>query len=174
MLLNGDVDFAITFPPLSGADIESRILIQDPIYLVIAGGHPLLRQATIYLRDLEQYELISLTADNPFASYCDELLSKKNVALSFRRVGYSKLMAIIDRERNQGKLLGLSSRKQFASWFGAGYRCLRIEDFNESLMTAVSWRKESSFAYEYKGLIKELEEDYDRIYYRNYSIMDPE
>ena len=49
MLQNGQIDFAITFPPLTGKNIESRILVHDTIQLAVAGGHPLLKQFTIHL-----------------------------------------------------------------------------------------------------------------------------
>lgn len=173
MLRNGQLDFAITFPPITGNNIESRVLFHDPIRLAVAGGHPLLKQFTIRLSDLEKYDLLSLTDDNPFVDYHNKLLNQKNQQLHFTQVGYNELMHIVERGRNKGQVISLTSQHQFLSWFGKGYRCMRIADLDEALVTAVSWRSDSYFAYEYKELIDYLEAEYTRIYFRNYRNMRP-
>ena len=174
MLKNGQVDFAITFPPLVGENIESRILIYDPICLAAAGGHPLLKQLKVTFEDLKKYELICLTRDNPFTRVCDDMLRHKNIRLRFREVSYNELMSEVEQNRNKGTLLSLTARKQFSSWYGKGYRCIPIADCDEALVTAISWRSDTDFGYEYKGLIESIERSYDRIYYRNYKNLKPE
>lgn len=173
MLQNGQVDFAIAFPPITGQNLESRVLIHDPIRLAVAGRHPLLEQFTIHLADLKPYRLLSLTTDNPFPAYCDTLLSQRNQELTFDRISYNDFLSAVDKGRNGGKILSLTTRQQFSCWLGKGYRCMRIADFDEALVTAISWRSDSYFAYEYKELIDILEARYERIYYRNYRNMRP-
>ena len=174
MLQNGQIDFAITFPPLTGRNVESRMLIRDPIMLAVAGGHPILKQYSIHLEDLAKYPLLSLTDDNPFTSYCDDLLRQHSAPpMRFEKISYHDLVSVVDQGRNGGKILSITTRKQFSSWFGRGYRCMHIADFDESLDSAICWRADSSFAYEYKELVDYLESSYDRVYYRNYRNMKP-
>lgn len=174
MLQNGMIDFAITFPPLKRKNVESHILVNDPLGLAIAGGHPILKKYKIRLSDLQSYKMVGLTGDNLFASYLNELLQKRNISIAQEEMGYNELMEVVERGKNKGEILAFSSRKQFASWFGTGYRYLPIVDFRESLVTAVSWKVDSMFSQEYKELVDYLEKWYDRIYYRNYTIFSPE
>ena len=174
MLQNGQIDFAITFPPLTGKNIESRILVHDPIQLAVAGGHPLLKQFTIHLEDLADYPLLCLTDDNPFTAYCDDLLRQHNAPpMHFQKVSYHDLVSLVDQGRNAGQIASITTRKQFSSWFGRGYRCMHIADFDETMDSAICWRIDSYFAYEYKELVDYLEKGYDRVYYRNYRNMKP-
>lgn len=174
LLQNGQIDFAITFPPITGENIESRILIRDPIRLAVAGRHPLLRQMHVRLEDLRPYRLICLTRDNPFSVFCDEFLRRKNIELSFQEVSYNELMTEVEKGRNRGELVGLTARNQFSSWFGRGYRSIPLDDCDEALITAISWLKDTDFPYEYKELIDRIEKGYDRVYYRNYKNLKPE
>ncbi len=174
MLLNGQLDFAITFPPISGTNIESRILVHDPIGLAVAGGHPLLHKMKIELDDLVCYPMMALTKDNPFAALMDQTLQRRGIRLMVREYSNNDLMRLIDKGRDGGKNLCFSSRKQFSSWYGRGYRWIPIADLEESLDTAVSWMKDADFGYEYKGLIQEIEKNYDRVYYRNYRNLKPQ
>ena len=173
MLLGRQIDFAISFPPISGKNIESRVLVRDPIYLAIAGRHPLLKKTRIYIEDLAPYTLLSLTRDNPFQRYVYQLLLNRNTSLRFEEHSYDELMRIIDNGRDSGEVISLTARNQFSSWYGRGYRCLPIEDFQEALITSVSWLRDADFPYEYKGLIDKIESGYDRIYYRNYRNIKP-
>ena len=174
MLLNGQVDFAITFPPITGDDIESRVLIRDPIQIAIAGRHPLLKKMKIRLEDLKDYPMICLTRDNPFTRVCEQFLAKKNLSLQMEEVNYNELMQRVEAGRDAGKVLCFTARNQFSSWYGRGYRCLPVEDLNEALITSIAWRKDADFGYEYKGLIEKIEKGYDRVYYRNYRNLKPE
>ncbi|MBO4819795.1 MAG: LysR family transcriptional regulator [Firmicutes bacterium] len=142
MLQNGQLDFCITFPPLSGENIESRILINDPIGLAIAGRHPLLKKDKIRLEDLKPYELTLLTKDNPFGMIFDEIMAKKNIKLKIHECSFDEIASEIEKGRDNGDLIGPSSRKQFSSWYGRGYRWLPIADVDESLVTAISWVKD--------------------------------
>lgn len=134
----------------------------------------MLKQFSIHLEDLADYTLLSLTDDNPFVAYCDDLLRQHNAPpLSFKKMGYSDLVSVAGQGRNAGEIISPTTRKQFSSWFGRGYRCMHIADFDEALISAICWRSDSYFAYEYKELVDYLEKGYDRVYYRNYRNMKP-
>lgn len=59
MLQNGMIDLAITFPPITGENVQNQVLIHDPLRLAVAGGHPLLKQMRVTLEDLQPYAFMS-------------------------------------------------------------------------------------------------------------------
>lgn len=168
MLQNGMIDLAITFPPITGENVQNQVLIHDPLRLAVASGHPLLKQMRVTLEDPQPYPLHIIKEDTEFHSLITGILRKKDVSLKLDEQAYADWCRLVDEGRNGGKLISITIQKQFALAFGKGYRSISIQDLPEAQVTSISWLSDSMFPYEHKGLLDMIAKGYDRIYYFNY------
>jgi DNA-binding transcriptional LysR family regulator len=72
-LEQGDVDFCISSPLLQGKDIESTMLLEEDIVLIVPAGHRLAGQASICLSEAKDEPFISLKIGYGLRDYTDHL-----------------------------------------------------------------------------------------------------
>ena len=118
MLVHGQLDFAITYPPITGSQIGSRTIYEDRIILTLSEEHPLAQKQNITVEDLGQYTFTVLTKANPFRQNCDNQLKKEGIKLSMVEYDYADYIQVLERNRGSDRLLDLPQRTAFKSGTG--------------------------------------------------------
>ncbi len=83
MISNGELDFALSFrSPEKFENVESHILFDNKMRIIVRKEHPLTKKQTVRLADLEEYELVlpavGLQARNTF----DNIIKDRNLTLN--------------------------------------------------------------------------------------------
>lgn len=91
LVSGGELDFALSFRSYEKYDnVESRILFDNKLSIIVREDHPLTRKNSVRLADLEEYELIlpsiGLQARSTFDSIISDRNLKLNVALEANEV----------------------------------------------------------------------------------------
>ncbi|NUU97129.1 LysR family transcriptional regulator [Marinitoga sp. 1138] len=73
LLEKGEIDFAITYPPLKSENIETVILFEDEIMLVIPENHHFSKNREISLYELKDEKFINLVDHYDFRKVTDEI-----------------------------------------------------------------------------------------------------
>ena len=75
MLLIRQVDFCLSIQPLMDRDIESTLLLSEPMYLLANVHSPFAAMSSVSIRDLENEPLISLPKGHAFRDLCETYYS---------------------------------------------------------------------------------------------------
>jgi LysR family cyn operon transcriptional activator len=82
LISNGDLDFALSFKSSEKFDnVESRILFDNKLSIIVREEHPLTRKAVVRLADLEDYELILPGVGLQARSAFDSILTERHLNL---------------------------------------------------------------------------------------------
>lgn len=82
MVSNGELDFALSFRSSERYDnIESHILFDNKLSIIVREGHPLLRKKFVRLADLEAFELLLPSHGLQARSTFDEIIEGRNLNL---------------------------------------------------------------------------------------------
>lgn len=164
MLNNGEIDLAITYPPIRGKQIGTHILYEDQIVLAASSRHPLASRRTVAAKELVNYRMHMLTRDNPFRRSCDELLDRRQITISGQEHDYAQFVELLEKSRFQDDFLTFTTKNSFDKWYGEGFSLCRIEDAELKQVTAVSWLLESGIQFRYKELLDMIEQEYCNVY----------
>ncbi len=164
-LLAKQIDFAITYPPITDGKIGCRSFLKDELVLAVSNSHPLAAKETITAEDLEHYQFTLLRSSNPFRRLCDELLRQKGITIQLKgEYDYSEFVRLVDLNRNGSGFLTFTVPNSFPKWFGDGYVCRTISDCKMYQITAVSWLLENNKNKKYNDLIDMIERHYREEY----------
>lgn len=82
LISNGDLDFALSFKSSEKFDnVESRILFDNKLSIIVREEHPLTRKKVVRLADLEDYELILPGIGLQARSAFDSILTERHLNL---------------------------------------------------------------------------------------------
>lgn len=62
-LARGQHDLVLTQMPVTSAELTSITLFREPLYLAMAGDHPLATKKAVHVKDLDGLDVLSLTAN---------------------------------------------------------------------------------------------------------------
>lgn len=171
MLKDGQLDFAITYPPIKTPEIANHVIYEDAIVLAVSSGHPLVcRECQGYaLRSFSLSELggcffTLLTRANPFRKNCDALLQKEGITISGREYDYADYIRVLEDSRHGDDFIAFTTENSFYKWYGDGFVCLPITGRALTQVTGVSWRTDSKVQYKYKELLDQIVSDYPAVY----------
>ncbi len=164
MLVHGQLDFAITYPPITGSQIGSRTIYEDRIILTLSEEHPLAQKQNITVEDLGQYTFTVLTKANPFRQNCDNQLKKEGIKLSMVEYDYADYIQVLERNRGSDRFIGLTTENSFQKWYGEGYVKREVENLNLVQVTSVSWLLNQKAQYRYSDLVEKIVQEYPSVY----------
>ena len=82
LVSEGELDFALSFRSSDKYDnIESHILFDNKLCVIVRDEHPLVRKQTVRLADLEEYELVLPSHGLQARSTFDEIIAGRNLNL---------------------------------------------------------------------------------------------
>lgn len=165
MLRQGDIDLAISYPPIQDEEINSRILFEEEIGIACGDRHPLAVADHVYPQDLEAYGFIMTHGDTYFRKNCEELCQRNQIHLRVDcEYNLSQYNSIIDRSRHSPTFATLTIAGTFQQRFGEGFVFRQIEGVSFHRSVALSWRKNGRIEREHPGLITQIEEIYEAVY----------
>lgn len=87
-LLSGDVDLAVTAPvPVDDPRLESQVLQEQQLVLVVQAGHPLAARRRVRIAELASEEFIGLTEGHGLRGITDELCAAAGFTPRYSFVG---------------------------------------------------------------------------------------
>lgn len=82
LVSEGELDFALSFRSSEKYDnVESHILFDNKLCIIVREGHPLLRKDFVRLADLEEYEMVLPSHGLQARSTFDEIIQERNLTL---------------------------------------------------------------------------------------------
>lgn len=138
LLEKGDIDFAITHPLLNNKNIESRVLIEDDILVVVPITHRLSHKKAIRLEELKNEHFINLTEHYDFRKLTDSM---------FERAGFKPNIIIegeftlIERMLKSGLGISIIPRTLLNLYPNFPAKTLKILNQNEKWSIGFSWLK---------------------------------
>lgn len=75
-LLNVDLDFCITFPPIQHQEIEGYTFLTEKILLAVPLSHPFAQRNSIHLNKIANDSFINFASENPFRKMTDQFCRK--------------------------------------------------------------------------------------------------
>jgi len=82
LVSDGELDFALSFRSSEKYDnVESHILFDNKLCIIVREGHPLLRKEFVRLADLEDYEMVLPSHGLQARSTFDEIIADRNLNL---------------------------------------------------------------------------------------------
>lgn len=165
MLEKGEIDLAITYPPIKGPGISSAVICAEKVGVAVPQTHPLAVCERIHPKDLEEYAFFGLTKEYRFRSCCDDLCEKNHIRVAYAlEYNYQESFRLIAQNQKQARYLGFVTRDTFLPWFGMGYLFREIDEGDFARMTAISWAENRKTQFKYSALITYIEENYERAY----------
>ena len=79
LLLNGQVDVVISSPGFYHPDVDSTVLLHDRFMVAVHPDHPLARQESATLWDLEHEKFVALQKGFPFRTQTDQLFANLGI-----------------------------------------------------------------------------------------------
>ena len=83
MLLTDQIDFAISYPPISNNQITTVSIMEEPIGLALPKDHALAQLDRVNIKDIHKLQVHGLTKQNYFRQMCDEFCLAHNVQPSY-------------------------------------------------------------------------------------------
>ena len=164
MLRTELIDLAITYPPVRGPEVASRLISREEVVLAVSEKHPLATKPHITLKDLSRHEFVCLTRANPFRRLCDMLMQERGVVRKYKEYDYLDYTKRIETERGGTAFLSFTTRGTFQKWYGKGYILRSVEDGGLVQETAVSWRTDSDIQYRHEDLLDQIVNEYLEAY----------
>ena len=157
MLLTGQIDFAISYPPIDHPLITTANILTEPIGLVIRPGHPLAVKRRLSFEDLKGVKIHGLTEHHTFRRLCDQICASQNVRLTYATEDeypdyYRRIL------HNDGHGAFFSTRDNFHMNFepAGDYLYLEIDNQIMCRTMGISYLTGGKKQYKYDGLIEYL------------------
>lgn len=165
MLRQGDIDLAISYPPIIDEEICTRILFEEEIGIACGDRHPLAEADHVCSRDLERYDFVMTHGDTYFRKNIEELCQRNHIQLRIAcEYNLSQYTSAVDHSRHSPVFATLTIAGTFQQRFGEGFVFRQIEDMDFHRSVALSWRKNGRIEREHPGLIAQIEEIYEAVY----------
>lgn len=163
LLLSKQIDFAITYPPLHNENLSSLNILTEDFALAISSGHPLAREESVSLQQMQKLKLIGLRRGHLLRNTIDELFIEHGCYLTYEHeFDYEDLFAYIKEHAGKEDTAAVCVADCFDSLYGDGYKLLPFRDVKLSRITAVSWLTNRKLQYKYKDLLDNIVENYSQ------------
>ena len=154
MLLNEQLDLAITYPPLTNHQLSSIPLCCEKNVLVVPDKHPLAGRASVSLKDLTDVAFIGNASDNHFRILCDELCGDCGFTPNYvKELDYQSMYQLIAQCAGGDQYAFFSPEDCFEETFGEGYQKITLAEKHMATITSVSWLTSRKIQFQYKDLI---------------------
>ncbi len=138
LLEKGEIDFAITHPLINNENIESRVLIEDEILIVVPLNHYLAKKNSVRLKDLSNEKFINLTEHYDFRRLTDEMFKKAGYVPNIIIEGE---LTLIERMLKKGLGITIIPKTLLNLYPNFPAKTLKITDSNEKWTIGFSWLK---------------------------------
>lgn len=139
LLEKGEIDFAITYPPIKLAHIESKVLIEDEILVAVPLNHNLSKRDFISLKDLENENFINLVEHYGFRKIVDKIYHEANFNPNIILEGE---ISLVEKALNAGLGIVIVSRKFVEQYPDFPAKTLKLIEPYFKWEIAISWLKE--------------------------------
>ncbi|BBE31440.1 LysR family transcriptional regulator [Tepiditoga spiralis] len=138
LLEKGVIDFAITHPLLNNKNIESKVLIEDDILVVVPKNHPLAHKKAVRLEELKNEHFINLTEHYDFRKLTDSMFERSGFKPNIIIEGE---FTLIERMLKSGLGISIIPRTLLNLYPNFPAKTLKILDQNEKWSIGFSWLK---------------------------------
>lgn len=157
LLLNQQVDFVISYPPLTDEAVSTVNIMREEIILVVSSGHPLAKRDSVSLAELTNEKIYTLDRSHRFRTLVDSICAKNNVSLQYyKELDYEDLYRAIDEHQYADDLLVFMVPNGFEKSCQVGYKQLHITGCTMERVTGLSWLTDKKLNYQYKGLVDHI------------------
>jgi LysR family transcriptional activator of glutamate synthase operon len=139
LLEKGEIDFAITHPSINKENIESRILVEDEILIVVPLNHRLANRDSVRLEELSHENFINLTKHYDFRKLTDEMFKKAGYVPNIIIEGE---FTLIERMLKTGAGITIIPKTLLSLYPNFPAKTLKIEGSNEKWVVGFSWLKD--------------------------------
>jgi DNA-binding transcriptional LysR family regulator len=80
-VINREVDLGVVYEPVVGSAVDTEVIMRAAIGCIMPARHPLAKRATIRVRDLAPYPVVTYLPQALLRPYIDHLLSRKTSAI---------------------------------------------------------------------------------------------
>ncbi|MBR0164962.1 MAG: LysR family transcriptional regulator [Lachnospiraceae bacterium] len=164
MLREGQIDFAITYPPLSFHDISSTPLRKEATAVAVPVSHPLAKKEKLKTKELEKYPFLGLKKGHHFRNNCENICAQCGIRIRYAKTGTrQELSALIEENRKDGEMLFFCAEHSFHEMTGEdGYVLKYVDDARFDVITALSWISTGKAQYQHKDFMDYITNNYSR------------
>lgn len=161
MLKNGQIDFAVTTPPLEDPAVNNNTVYTEEFYFVVSSRHKLAQKKKVSFKDLEKVEFVGLSRQHKSRREIDRLcLENKFVPNYVIECEYEELNQIIRENAGSSRYAGFCTATAHEIEYGEGYVIIPVNATNMHRSYSISWLAESKLQYAYKGLLDQIQEQF--------------
>lgn len=161
MLKNGQIDFAISNPPLDDGELSHINILSENIGLAVSSGHPLAEKQKVRFKELSDIEFIGMKKTHSLRHVCDELCALNGFQPVYvKECEYREYFRVIAESRGKDSFVAFCPHDSFAGNYGEGFVYIDIDAPKMFRLTALSWHTERKLQYEYKKLVEHIIENY--------------
>lgn len=163
MLRNGQLDFAITSPPLEDRAVGNINLYREKIVVVTSRNHPLSQKEGIKLKDLKDETLYCLSRQHYFRSVCDRLCREKGYAIKYHKeLNMLDYCRAVEKHRYLDDFVAFCAEDSFNGLYGEGYVSHPVLDADLTQTTVLSFCSERKLQFRHEEFVSRLIEAYPR------------
>ena len=162
MLLANQTDFALSFYPILHPLISTENIMSEPIGLVLSENHPLARQGSVTVQELETVPLHGLTVHHNFRKLCDQICQTIDIHLKY--VTEDDYTAYYKRMLTPDQAGFLSTRENYEQNLRtrSNYVFLPIEHADMRRDVGISYVTSGKMQYKYKDLVEYIKAQFPR------------
>ena len=141
LLRSGKVDFCLCAPPVEGKGMESVVLCEDEIVLIVPKTHRLAHHSSVHLTEVAGDPFISLVQNYNYRSITDALCRAAGFAPN---IAFEVDDALMVEMMSLGRGIALLPRYTVLPYrknMNADYTMLKIEDGGSRIKIGLSWLK---------------------------------
>lgn len=164
LLVSGQIDFAITYPPLQDERLSSISIAHEEVVLAASAKHPLAKHDSIPLISLTEESFCTQSREFKLRGYIDDILAK--VGFFPKYVQECKTLdeftSLIAEKAGSDDYLAFCPASAFQNVYTNGYKMIHLSDCDLVRVTTLSWLTESKVQYQEKEFIDGIVQDYSK------------
>lgn len=161
MLLAGQLDFAIAYPPLTDADISNISLMTEPIGLAVSQNHSLAKKESVSLTDLAGTPIIGLSRHHYLRKLCDDICAQNGVKLHYLyEVEYPEYHKLIHKNAYSDSFAAFCPQDSFTGTYGDGYKFISIDHPCMCRTTSLAFLEKGNMQYKYAGFVEHIQKNF--------------
>lgn len=153
-LLSGNIDVAITSPPIKNANIQNIILQEDTIYLYLSRNHSLSNNKQISLTQIQTEKIAIVSEGYQFHQFVDDMIRASNIKINYAFEGEHNV--VVELIQNHG-FLGFISDSAISTLTKEQHDRLcfiEVKEFTMSRIISLSYKKVPPMLQIHKELIE--------------------
>lgn len=168
MLLTGQTEFAITYPPISHPMVTTDVVYEEPIGVILPSAHPLARKERLEFADLKSLNFHGLSKHHIFRRLVDNILADYGVFPRYvsenSQAEYGAKMV-----ENEGRYCFFSTPQNFQYNFSVvgDYVYRPVNDMVLNRKIGISYLTSSKTQYKYASLLNMLKGTISELYLNN-------